>query len=81
MDQLATGLKGKTMANGVHVVGTDEAIAEELADVWKKMRGPEGDVYRENVVETREIMSSSWESGGSRQAMKDLARYFRKVEI
>ena len=42
------------------------------------MRGPEGEEFRKNVEEERELIRTSRESGGMKESMLSFVKYFRE---
>ena len=65
---------GRKTARGPVVVGTPEAMREEMVDVFTKMQGAEGQEMRKRVKAMREVMvrSCRTEGGRSYEAMKSL---------
>lgn len=47
--------KFHTLLDGTEVIGTEEAIKIELADIWTKMKGEEGEEFRRNMGKVRDI--------------------------
>ena len=78
--QLSSGNDGRTLANGIRVNSTPEAMQAELKGAWKTMRGKEGEEYRRNVVALRKLMKKSWEEGQTRETMLRFADYFSEKE-
>jgi len=68
------------MGNGIVVKGTEEAMLAELKEVFGKMKGEEGQRFRENIEKVRGVMEKSWESGGTREAMMRLKEWFTPKE-
>ncbi len=74
LNQFITGFNGHTTASGVKVVGTEQAIKEEVEEVVKAMRGSEGQRMRMKMGELREVVKTSWESGGAKESTLALGR-------
>ncbi|WVQ81833.1 hypothetical protein IAT38_003960 [Cryptococcus sp. DSM 104549] len=62
--------------DGTTVVGTEAAIKEEMAETWKRMRGPEGKEMRERMKGLRGLLKGSWEGGRSKADMLALGKCF-----
>lgn len=67
---------GLQLGNGTIVVDSPEARRAELKQAFEIMRGVKGYEYRKRVVELKAIIKKSIESGGSRQGMVDVGRWF-----
>ncbi|KAL7412334.1 hypothetical protein BDY24DRAFT_424087, partial [Mrakia frigida] len=65
---------GRPTARGPNVVGTPEAIREELIDVVSRMNGAEGEEMRVGIKKMRETLVDSRKEGRSRKAMLALGR-------
>ena len=81
LDQVKTfapgpGVSDLPLYSGVKVVGTEKAIKEEMAETWRKVRGPEGEEMRSRMVNVREKCERSWREGGAREGLLGMARYF-----
>ena len=80
LKQVKTFRAGKTKFNelydGTIIVGTEEAIKAEMAEVWQRIKGPEGERMREKMRGIRALLVKSWQEGRSRQAMEGLSQYF-----
>ena len=63
---------------GVKIEGTHEAVVKEMADVWKRMRGEEGDKIRERVHAFRKAMREDYYKGQARQAMNRFTEFMEK---
>ncbi|KIY44861.1 UDP-Glycosyltransferase/glycogen phosphorylase [Fistulina hepatica ATCC 64428] len=74
--QVRTGPNtGRPMVRGVTPSGTREAIAEEMNDIWKRMRGPEGDAIRQRVDLLRSRFKDDWLHGEAKHAMDRFSQY------
>ena len=65
-----------TLYDGTEIIGTEEAIKEEMKAAWKLMRGPEGEAMRQRMAGLREKAKQSWQTGCSRRAMEAMEQYF-----
>jgi hypothetical protein len=72
--QFTTGHEGRTFANGVNHVGTEQAIKNEMAETWKKLRGKEGDEMRAKLARLGRTVTDSWERGEARESMMELGK-------
>ncbi len=72
--QFSSGLEGRTLANGIKVIGREEAIKAEMQGVWGNMRGVEGDEMRRKVRKLKEVIRLSWETGEARKNLERLGR-------
>lgn len=66
----------KTLYDGTKLVGTDEAIKEELTELWARLKDGYADELRQNMLRVKEICAKSRRDGTSRKEMEGLARYF-----
>ena len=64
----------RTYANGVQYGGDEKAIRAEMDQVWRMMRGKEGDEMRTRMGELREIVRGSWESGLALEGLQALGK-------
>ncbi|WRT68708.1 uncharacterized protein IL334_005688 [Kwoniella shivajii] len=62
--------------DGTVVLGTEDAIKEELHETWNKLRGPEGEVLRTNMKKLKSTVKQSWVNGRSKKDMLALGRCF-----
>lgn len=69
---------GRTTYHGVMVKGTEEAMKDEIREVFTKMRSEEGGNLRRKAMEMREtVMKKTREPGGMGfEALKHLAVSF-----
>ncbi|CAD6576778.1 MAG: hypothetical protein TREMPRED_001769 [Tremellales sp. Tagirdzhanova-0007] len=56
--------------SGVDIIGTEEAIKAELAGVWAKMLGEEGDSMRRGMKRSKDVCEKSRREGSSWLAME-----------
>lgn len=77
--QFATGLDGMPLGNGSQVLGTPEAMRDELSSALEKLQGDSRQPFLEKLAALRDIMTQSTESGLAKKAMLDLAAYFTAV--
>jgi hypothetical protein len=49
---------------------------KEMAEVWERMKGKEGEEMRKRMEEVREVVKRSWRAGKSREVMMGMERYF-----
>ncbi len=68
--------KFHTLYDGTGIIGTEDAIKKEMAEVWARIRGPEGEQMREKMKGIRAICEKSWREGNSRKTMEGMAKYF-----
>lgn len=66
---------GKPVARGGTVVGTREAVIDEMCSTWSLMRGEDGAEKRRLTMQMRLKMKASWEHGEARKAMEQFAQY------
>lgn len=66
----------KKLYDGTEIVGTEEAVKAELADIWTRMRGEEGVKMRENMAKLKAIHKESWANGEARKAMEGISRFY-----
>ena len=52
----------------------------ELSDVFRRMRGEERAMFRRNILQVRDIMKTSWEIGGAKDAMMRMSMWFTEKE-
>ncbi|KAF9527938.1 hypothetical protein CPB83DRAFT_855468 [Crepidotus variabilis] len=57
-------------------LGTHEAILEEMADVWARLRGSEGRQMRDRMELLHEKLKLSWSSGEANADMIKLSQWF-----
>jgi hypothetical protein len=62
--------------DGTIVLGTEKAIKKEMAEVWTRVRGQEGDEMRKRMEGLREVAYKSLKQGKSRETMLGLQQYF-----
>ncbi|CAD6572898.1 MAG: hypothetical protein TREMPRED_000682 [Tremellales sp. Tagirdzhanova-0007] len=72
--QFGAEMVNRTYANGVKYTGDEKAIRAEMDEVWRMMRGKEGDDMRSRMRELREVVRGSWESGRAREGLQALGR-------
>lgn len=63
---------------GVKIEGTQEAVVNEMADVWKRMRSEEGDQMRERVHTFKKAMKEDYYHGQARKAMDAFTVFMQK---
>lgn len=71
--------KSKTpniLYDGTVIVGTEAACKAEIADVWKRLKGDEGQQMRMAIKRLRDIAAKSWTDGQSMQTLLGFSRYF-----
>lgn len=75
--QVRNGLNtiGKPMARGGTVIGTKEAVLEEMSNTWSLMRGEDGAEKRRLTMQMRLKMKASWEYGEARKAIEQFTEY------
>ena len=54
---------------------TETARSDEMMDVWRRVRGSEGDKMREKIKVVRARVLESWSEGGIKTEMGMLARW------
>ena len=55
---------GKPTYRGITVVGTEQAIAEELDEAFTAIAGPKGEAMRERILKMRSIVELDRQEGG-----------------
>lgn len=71
------GEKPTVLYDGTKLIGTEEAIKDEMIDLWGKLKGELGKELYEGMGALRKTCEKSCSEGGaSRQAMIDFATYF-----
>lgn len=68
--------KFNKLYDGTKIVGTEDAIKKEMAEVWARIKGPEGERMREKMRDMRALFEKSWREGKSRKEMEGLSQYF-----
>ncbi len=68
--------KFHVLYDGTEIIGSEEAIKQEMVETWGRIRGPEGGKTREIMKEIRVTLEKSWREGKSREAMEGIAQYF-----
>ena len=74
--QLATGMDGKKLGNGMTIDSNPANMQKELKETWYKIRGKEGDQCRQNIANIREVIKMSSASGLAKKNMIGFNRYF-----
>jgi hypothetical protein len=62
--------------DSTEIIGTEEACKAEMSDVWRRIRGKEGQKMRLAMKRLRKIAETSWKEGQSRETMEGISRYF-----
>lgn len=71
--KVVEGVNTETLYDGTKIIGTEAAI-KEMKGAWAKMRGRDGDVFRQNMVDLRGIAAKSWRDGESRKTMESISK-------
>ena len=66
----------KVLHDGTELIGTDEAIKEEMMALWARLRAGYGEELRANMRKVKDICYKSRQEGRSRQEMEGFAQYF-----
>jgi hypothetical protein len=75
--QVRTGPSiGKPTYRGVTVLGTTEAIENELREVWAAMRGEEGKAVRQRMEALHDLLRKSKENGLAKKGMTAFEQFF-----
>jgi len=64
--------------SGVKVIGTEDAIKDEMGKTWRRVQGAEGEEMRKRMKGVREVCERSWRDGGAREGLDGMAKYFRE---
>ncbi|WWD19336.1 hypothetical protein CI109_103795 [Kwoniella shandongensis] len=67
----------KKLHDGTEIIGTEEAITAEMKDVFKRMKGPEGEELRERMQSLRRVAQESWKDGKARRDMEAIGTFFQ----
>lgn len=71
------GTRPKVLYDGTEFLGTEEAMKEEMVEMWAALKGDLGKGLYQGMAALRELCYKSCHEGGaSRQAMLDLAEYW-----
>lgn len=66
----------KVLYDGTELIGTDEAIKEEMSQLWARLKTGYADELRANMRKVKDICYESRQNGTSRRQMEALARFF-----
>jgi hypothetical protein len=66
----------KVLYNGTPYVGTDEAVEEEMTELWERLRNGYADELRAGMAKVKAVAEQSRKDGTSRHEMEGLSRYF-----
>lgn len=66
----------KVLYDGTPFVGTDEAVEEEMTELWDRLKSGYANELRANMAKVKAVAEQSRLEGMSRQEMEGLARYF-----
>lgn len=78
LEQVRSGVDGKTRWNGVTINSTEENVKAEMREAFARITGPEGEVMREKVKGVRAMYYRSWKEGKSLAMMEEFGRFAAK---
>ena len=75
--QVRTGPSiGKPTYRGVTVLGSTEAIENEMREVWAAMRGEEGKAVRRRMEALHDLLRKSKKDGLAKKGMMEFEQFF-----
>ena len=75
LQQIRSGVDGKTRYNGVVINSTEENIKAEMREAFARITGPEGEEMRKRIQAIRAEYAKSWKEGKSLVAMEEFGRF------
>ena len=75
LQQIRTGVDGKTSYTGVEIDSTEENIKKEMKDAVTRILGKEGNEMRKRIKDVKALYTKSWKEGSSRAAMEDFGKF------
>lgn len=68
---------GKPSSRGIVMAGTKDLVLKEMSDLWRTMRGEDGEKKREKTRRYREEIFESWRDGDARKCLWDFGEYLK----